>query len=100
MGKKFMDSAADEAGSQTVDFISGNAQPIIDAAQAQIDDAKTQALAAIDDAKAQAQAAKEQAKAEIDEKKQQAQDELDAEKAKLQAELDDARDVSSPSIVC
>ncbi|KAJ7704353.1 hypothetical protein B0H17DRAFT_1039381 [Mycena rosella] len=87
MGKKFMDSAAEEAGSQTVDYVKDNMQPMLDDAQAQIDDFKDQAQAEIDDAKeqalaqiaaakAQAQAAKERAQAELDEKKQQAQNEL------------------------
>ncbi|KAJ6591044.1 hypothetical protein DFH09DRAFT_1273734 [Mycena vulgaris] len=84
LGKKYMDSAAEEAGSQTVDYLKENMQPMLDDAQAQIDDTKEQALAAVDEAKQRAQD-------ELDARKQQAQDELDAEKARAQAAIEDAR---------
>ncbi|KAJ7130226.1 hypothetical protein C8R44DRAFT_850235 [Mycena epipterygia] len=99
MGKKFADSAAEEAGSQTVDAITGNLQPMLDDAQAQIDDAKAQALAEIDAAKAQAQAMQERAQAELDEKKQQAQDELNAEKEKAQQAFQDAEAVGPHPVI-
>ncbi|KAJ6613563.1 hypothetical protein B0H10DRAFT_2436369 [Mycena sp. CBHHK59/15] len=91
LGKKFLDSAAEEAGSQTVDYVKENMQPMLDDAQGQIDDAKEQALAEIQAAKEKAQAAKEQAQAEMDEKKQQAQDQLNATKVRAQQELEDVQ---------
>lgn len=98
MTRKFLDKGAEEAGKQTVDFVSDNVQPLIDEGKAEIDDAKQQALAEIEDAKAQVKAAKERAQEAIDEKKKQAQDELNAEKAKAQAEFEAAEGVS-PALV-
>ncbi|KAJ7178018.1 hypothetical protein C8R46DRAFT_1346278 [Mycena filopes] len=109
LGKKYAESAAKEAGKQTVDYAKDNVdlQPMIDDAkaqidatkeqvQAQIDATKEQVQAQIDDAKEQAQAEidarKEQAQAEIDARKQQAQAQLDAEKARMQAEIDEAKE--------
>ncbi|KAJ7481535.1 hypothetical protein FB451DRAFT_1170737 [Mycena latifolia] len=101
LGKKYMDSAAEEAKSQTVDYIKDTVkdtmQPMLDDVQGQVDDAKDAALQQIDDVKeqaiAEAQAAKE--RAQLDEKKQQAQDELNAEKQRAQAAIEDAKDILS-----
>ncbi|KAJ7151464.1 hypothetical protein C8R43DRAFT_951246 [Mycena crocata] len=104
LGKKYLDSAAEEAGAQTVDYMKENMQPMLDDAQTQIGEAvengKAEVQAAKEEAQAEIEAKRQQAQDELDARKQQAQDELNAEKARAQAAFDDAKNASVSSIFC